>query len=545
MKKTILLLLLLLFAAYAGFAQSKQRPRSPYFHPTTTTRPSHDDRGNAPANDDCANAQVVTVATDCSAPIVGDNSQATTDGPDASCDDPGSALMDVWYTFNAGAEDTIAITLLPSAQMSDWDMVVYDACGGTELTCRIDPAAPVYQAVTPGANYWVRIYSNPTYGTAGAFSLCIAQPGTIAPPPANDDCANSTPQPLNVGTSMAFNGTTVGATENDGLGYPIVWESFTLTTCADVKVSYCGTTPTWSGFWIVLYTSCPPVGGVFASSYDSTACGDGNFTLCFPKLDPGTYYYPVVQAYPVVGPYTLNVSAAACGEELASNDECDGAIPLTAHPTCETAFFTNPCATQSLPAITCGTFTGDASDDVWYSFTATSTDMTVGGAPHGNMDIVMELFSGTCASLTSIACGDVGGPGVADDLIASGLTVGNTYYFRVYDFRTLYSYTYPGYDLCVVDGQGSGVGLAEEASISEQGALFPNPSNGQFTIRVASSVTSQSVQVIDAAGRTVRSTTERASGGLVHVDASGLMPGAYVVRYTDGAHMMNERLIIQ
>ncbi|MBK7946043.1 MAG: hypothetical protein IPJ85_12415 [Flavobacteriales bacterium] len=85
--------------------------------------------------------------------------------------------------------------------------------------------------------------------------------------------------------------------------------------------------------------------------------------------------------------------------------------------------------------------------------------MTVGGAPHGTMDIVLELFEGSCGSLNSIACGDLGGEGVADDMIATGLTVGNTYFFRVYDFRLRYAYAEPGYDLCVVEGLGSGVGL--------------------------------------------------------------------------------------
>ncbi len=170
--------------------------------------------------------------------------------------------------------------------------------------------------------------------------------------------------------------------------------------------------------------------------------------------------------------------------------------------------------------------------------------MTIGGAPVGSMDIVMELFSGTCGALTSIGCGDVGGAGVADDLIASGLTVGNTYYFRVYDFSWRYAYEAPGYELCVVEGLGSGVGMPERTAELNAG-VYPNPSNGTFTIRANSGAMITAVQVMDAAGRTVLRSTPNKAHGAVHVDASALTPGTYVLRYTEDGALKNERLIIQ
>lgn len=544
MKKPGLLIMLLFFAVQVGHAQTKQRSRSPFLH-TAAAHPSHEDRGSAPANDDCANAQVVAVTTDCSAPVTGDNSQATDDGPDVSCDDAGAELLDVWYTFNSGLQDTVAITLIPSAGMGDWDFVVYDGCGGAEVSCNITPSGTVNVPVALNTDYWVRIYSNTSYGVGAPFSLCVSEPLPTAPAPPNDVCSNVVPQPVATGSSVSFTGTTLGASGDEGLGYPLVWEAFTLNTCADVKITYCGTAPAWSGFWLLLYSGCPPAQGVFVSSYDSTACGDGNFTLCFPNLAAGSYYYPVAQAFPVIGPYSLTVSAMACGEEVASNDDCIGAIPIAAHPTCETSFFTNPCATQSLPAVTCGTFTGDATDDVWYSFTATYTDMTVGGAPNGTMDIVMELFSGTCGSLTSIACGDVGGPGVADDMIATGLTVGSTYYFRVYDFGNTYSYTEPGYDLCVVAGQGSGVGVNDTGADRTHGPIYPNPNNGDFTLPVGLGAQYVHVTIMDATGRTVLQRGEPAIGGVLRMSLGAqFVPGIYHVRVDNGRSVQEAPLVI-
>ncbi|MFN8409078.1 MAG: T9SS type A sorting domain-containing protein [Flavobacteriales bacterium] len=540
--KHIVLLIATLLIALHGNAQH----RGAWTRLTAPAKPMHlaahhPDRGNAPANDDCANAEAITVTTDCASPVSGNNAEATQDGGIPSCDNTGTWL-DVWYTFNSGAADTVTITLTPGAGMTDRVLAVYDACGGDELLCAIAPPGPIALDVEPGVDYWIRVHSNTDYGVGGDFTLCVTVGNTTPAPPVNDLCSGAIEQALSIGGTITFNGDNTGATDSEGLGYTSAWEAFTLAACADVHLSYCGSTPAWDGFWILLYSSCPPSTAVEVSSYDSTSCGDGNFTLCFPQLPAGTYYFPVVAG--PIGPYTLVVSAAACGSDQAPNDECDGAIPLTAQPTCDPTYFTNPCATQSLVAVTCGSFTGDAGDDVWYSFTATAPDMTVGGAPHGNMDIVMELFSGACGLLTSIACGDVGGSGVADDMYATGLTVGDTYYFRVYDFRSQYAYAEPGYDLCVVEGLGSGVGLAESTLSSGQPAIYPNPTDGVFTLRSNGS-SYVVITVIDASARSVLNTTRNANAGLVQVDATSLQPGAYVVRCTSGGVLTNERLIIR
>ena len=187
-----------------------------------------------------------------------------------------------------------------------------------------------------------------------------------------------------------------------------------------------------------------------------------------------------------------------------------------------------------------------ANDDVWYSFTATSSDMSIGVLPSasGNMDPVIELFTGACGSLTSLGCADEGGQNAPEDLQANGLTAGTEYFFRVYDHRLQYSTVDPSYELCVVEGMGSGVGL-HEAGTATDGGLYPNPSTGLFTIGASSASLIGAVQVIDASGRMVLRSAPNTAQGPVHVDASTLTPGAYVVRYTAGGRLMNEQLIIE
>lgn len=545
MKQILLLLTVLLFAAHSGFAQSKQRVRSPYFHNTAAAHPNNGDRGNAPANDYCANAEVINVVADCTAPIAGNNAEATNDGADVSCDDPGADLLDVWYAFNSGNEDTVAITLTPGSDMEDWAFALYDGCAGTEIACAIVPFAPLNVAVAPDTDYRLRVYSNSTYGVGGSFTICLTGPVLVVPPPANDECTGAVPQSVAVGSTVTFQGDNSGATDTEALGLGSAWEAFILTEEADVTVDYCGTAPAFESYFVVLFTGCPISGPIYPGSYDTTACGDSNGSMCFPGLGAGTYYHPVMAGPQSTGPYILNVTAEPPGTNAAGNDECAGATPIIPGALCVPQTFSNGCASESLPALDCGAGAGVANDDVWYSFTATSSDMSIGVLPSatGNMDPVIELYTGGCGALTSMTCADAGGQNVPEDLQANGLIAGTEYFFRVYDHRLQYSTVDPSYELCVVQGLGSGVGL-QEAAPTPDGGVYPNPSTGLFTIGVSSASRIGDVLVIDASGRMVLHSSPNTVQGPVQVDASALTPGAYVVRYLADGNLMNEQLII-
>ncbi|MCB9182374.1 MAG: T9SS type A sorting domain-containing protein [Flavobacteriales bacterium] len=128
-----------------------------------------------PVNDDCGNALPLSVnlAENCPGSAVnGDNTYATVDGGEPSCDDPGDMYLDVWYTFNAGNNTTVTINL-DQGTMEDWAIVVSDGCGGNEIACEIQPGAPVEVTTTPFADYLVRVYSNFTFGNGGQFSICL------------------------------------------------------------------------------------------------------------------------------------------------------------------------------------------------------------------------------------------------------------------------------------------------------------------------------------------------------------------------------------
>ena len=70
--------------------------------------------------------------------------------------------------------------------------------------------------------------------------------------------------------------------------------------------------------------------------------------------------------------------------------------------------------------------------DVWYSFVATCTDEVINVQGGKNFDAVVELYDSPCTTQKGL-CSNVNATGKFEEVNASGLIVGNTYYIRVYD----------------------------------------------------------------------------------------------------------------
>ncbi|MBT8268918.1 MAG: pre-peptidase C-terminal domain-containing protein [Bacteroidia bacterium] len=165
-------------------------------------------------------------------------------------------------------------------------------------------------------------------------------------------------------------------------------------------------------------------------------------------LGNGTYYVKVVNVATSGGNMNLN---SICITAPPVNDNCPGTV-LTVNPGLTCVASTNGTtagATQSVGPIICNGFSGSSDDDVWYQFTATSTNHNVTVTPTTLNDAVVEILSGPCNG-TSLACAD-GTTGLAPETAsASGLTLGNTYYVRVYSFGG------PGsqgaFNICVTTG---------------------------------------------------------------------------------------------
>jgi len=116
--------------------------------------------------------------------------------------------------------------------------------------------------------------------------------------------------------------------------------------------------------------------------------------------------------------------------QVPANDACANAIPLTSNTTCENTIGTTHGASQSLPGCS-----GTANDDVWYSFTATNSEHTIRAGGSSLRDIAFEVFDGSCGGSSIICVDDFGGTAPESTTLTT-LTVGNTYYIRVYSWSS-------------------------------------------------------------------------------------------------------------
>ncbi|MSP84857.1 MAG: hypothetical protein EXR18_03390, partial [Flavobacteriaceae bacterium] len=147
----------------------------------------------------------------------------------------------------------------------------------------------------------------------------------------------------------------------------------------------------------------------------------------------------------IAGPFSFNT--------LIANDECTGAIDIAVNQNTnclQTAFGSVAFATGSTEANSCGGILDD--DDVWFKFTATATShyVTILGVNFATapFNINYVLYTGTCGSLTQF-----GGCVTANNNIATGLTIGQTYYIRAYSNGNTPSTT--TFEICVGTNVGT------------------------------------------------------------------------------------------
>ncbi|TNF28200.1 MAG: PKD domain-containing protein, partial [Bacteroidetes bacterium] len=138
--------------------------------------------------------------------------------------------------------------------------------------------------------------------------------------------------------------------------------------------------------------------------------------------------------------------AASCGP---ANDECAGAEVLVQGATCSPTAGTLAGATESQAPCS----GGSVANDVWFSFEATAESAVIDVNGSADVDAVFEVFEGVCGALTSGGCVDQGfSAGDPESAQIDGLTIGNTYYVRVYHWTSTGDEpTDPTFDICVYD----------------------------------------------------------------------------------------------
>lgn len=385
----------------------------------------------SPTNDDPCTATSLTVGATCSS-VSSFNTGATNS---AGIPAPGCAAYsgaDVWFSFVAPSSGSINIET-SAGTLTDGGVAIYSAtsCAGpfTLVSCD-DSNGPgnMGQAqasgLTAGTTYYARVWGNG--GATGTFNIC-------AHALANDNPCGATG--LTVGTSCtSVAGTNVNATTTTGPPAPgcaafssaDVWFSFVAPTVGSIAIETSAGTLTDGGAAVYSAASCS---GPFTLLACDDNSGPGNMSLAlYNGLTAGTTYF--VRVWGNGGATgTFNICAYAL-----PNDNVCGATSLTVGTSCQPVTSTNVAATTTTgpPAPGCAAF---SSGDVWFSFVAPAGGAVDLVTLSGSLtDGGLALYSApTCSgALTLIACDDNSGPGNMSMLNRTGLTVGATYFVRVW-----------------------------------------------------------------------------------------------------------------
>jgi gliding motility-associated-like protein len=419
---------------------------------------------------------------------------------------------DVWFTTVVPPGATSIVVDTRNIGLSDGAMAIYTATGTcpnlvmTQLACDDNsstnlsmPRLTISQPV--GTRIYIRFWG--FGGEVGTFGICV----TANIPPANDNCPGAqTLTPSTTPTCVAQTaGTTNNATQSTNTPNPPcgaanawnddVWYKFTATSTTHT-ITLSSITGGSTTMVMNLYSGT-------CASLTQVNCIQGN-VLSAGGLTVGTEYFVRVYNNSTAAGTSSNFNiCVTTPPPPPSNDECTGATSLTVNPDFNCAAVTagtTVSATQSgnLPAPACGV-TNAWNDDVWYSFVATSTNHRIQlSAVTPATGMVINVYSGTCAALVQVPGGCIAG----NTLNVTGLTVGTTYFVRVYT-NTATTTTTATFNICV-------------------GTPPPPPVNDDCPGALFASVNSNFLCGIVTAGSTISATSSTGGASTPSCSATGI-----------------------
>ena len=310
------------------------------------------------------------------------------------------------FTYTSSDGVPVNLTINSGNVETGWDeFIVYDSDGVTELT----PAQPYYGN---GGDL-----SGLTFQSTGdTISFVVVSDGSIS-------CGSGSITPINYTVACA--------------------------TCINPQATY------------TVIDDCDN-GDQFLIDVNITSLGDAE-SLTISDNQGGTTQAATATGVYTFGPYpfltdivisvandqdvncVINSNAIQLFACPPANDNCSGATTLIANPdeNCtESGSGTLVAATASSEPNACG---GSDDDDVWFEFTAVSENHAISlyNINGDTNDLYHVLYQGDdCNDLSQIYCSD------ANESVASGLTVGETYRIRVYSF-TANELQNLNFDICI------------------------------------------------------------------------------------------------
>ncbi|MBK9212799.1 MAG: hypothetical protein IPO14_07565 [Saprospiraceae bacterium] len=403
-----------------------------------------------PANDNCAGATAFPAISSTPGVCSVLNNQTTAGATDSGVTPSGACSSnpvtpddDVWFSFVATSTAVNISAVLVSGASDVYWQVFSGSCASTmtSLVCTDTNAGSIVSGLVVGQTYYIRMYTWDS-GVSTVQNICITN---LPPPPSNDNCAGATAFPAISTTpgvcSVLNNQTTANATDsgvtpsgactsNSGTEDDDVWFSF-VATSPGVNISAVLVSGASDVYWQVFSGSC-------ASTMTSLVCTDTNSGSTVSGLVVGQTYYIRMYTWDS-GVSTVQNICITNLPPPPSNDNCAGATPFPSVPTNGTCSellnqsTLNATDSGVTPSGACTSNSGAEDDDVWFSFVATSPNISLGATNvSGSTDIYFQVFRAVCGTnMTSILCTDTDTGGLFSNLI-----VGATYNIRMYTWST-------------------------------------------------------------------------------------------------------------
>ncbi|RYY48035.1 MAG: hypothetical protein EOO06_11340 [Chitinophagaceae bacterium] len=345
--------------------------------------------GQSPANNTCAGA----ITLNCGSSVTGNNSMATDDVlPGISC---GTGVRGyfkgVWYKINPAVSGLLAIRTCGTA----WDSylrVYTGTCASLTQCISYDDSGPCGQAAgtifnaQAGTTYYVLMagYNSVDYGP---FSLSVECVNTCIPPAINY---------LNSTYNTAY----------------LVFEAV--------------------GNYIIEYGLSGFTPGAAGSAGAGTIINSSTGNVDITGLQPATGYDVYIRKICTTAPLTYSSNSSVYHFTALPpppvNDECINALSIGDIP----VFSSIVSASESLTAAYCEGNSTVYAQDVWFKYRADAAgyrtiklNNVIGFNP------VVEVFTGSCSTLSSVGCADINGLNEPESF---GFTAsaGQDYYVRVY-----------------------------------------------------------------------------------------------------------------
>lgn len=365
-----------------------------------------------PPNNDCSNAQMIVpgeVCTSIQGTFAGTSIQPTV----PSCNS--NSVQDIWYQFVA-TTDVIFIQLTGTG--ANHFEIIEGSCNGQVLHCMNTTTSATLTNFSIGETYYIRIFRPQGALSSQNFTLCVQTPlhnsceFALSINPQNE-CNNI---PLSFfGTNLSSTPVTCASSASQD-----VWVKF-VAELETYRVHLPAIWPLNHGFEIYQGTC----NGSIISCVNAATSNQAE-TLIWNNFIVGeTYYVRIFNASSNLSTITFNVCIQAMPAPL--NDECQNATVLIPSPynLPLTSTFSGSTLTASIPS--CAT---NASQDLWYQFTATQSIMVV-NVQLPSSSGGFEIFEGSCTN-SPLNCTNAFSSSYSNYTL-NNANVGTIYYVRVFN----------------------------------------------------------------------------------------------------------------